>query len=246
VSSLGIGGIVFFVVFAGALVGLFLRSLLPEHHLSPDSKDVVKLGMALIATVAALVLSLLISSAKASYDTQTAALRQIAADAIFLDRILARYGPETKDARMVLRNNVALMLDQISPAAGLASGQAARERLYDVIDALAPVSEPQRALRAQALTIAAEAARTRWLLLEQRDGGIPTPFLVILTLWLAIIFGSFGLYAPRNATIVATFFVCSLSVAGAMLLVIELDRPFSGLIQIPTTSMRNALALIGR
>src|SRR5262249_42355758 len=110
-----------------------------------------------------------------------------------------------------------------------------------------PEEEAEHALaHAAAQSFAAEAARTRWLLLEQRDGGIPTPFLVILTFWLAIIFGSFGLYAPRNATIVASFFVCSLSVAGAMLLVIELDRPFSGLIQIPTASMRDALALIGR
>src|SRR6516165_1391537 len=102
-SSLVTSLIVFAVVFGGALVGMALRRILPEHHLSQDTKDVVKLGMGLIGTIAALVLGLLIASAKSSYDTQKNGLAQMAANVLLLDRILAHYGPETKGCRDQLR-----------------------------------------------------------------------------------------------------------------------------------------------
>src|SRR5713226_6343005 len=102
-SSLATSGIIFGCVFGGALVGMFLRAVLPERHLSPETKDVVKLGMGLIATMAALVLSLLIASAKSSFDTQRSELAQLSANIILLDRVLAVYGPETQDARELLR-----------------------------------------------------------------------------------------------------------------------------------------------
>lgn len=94
-NSLAIGLIVFFCVFGGALVGLFLHSALPEHHLGGESKDAVKVGIGLIATMTALVLGLLVSTAKASYDAKHNELTQMAADTLLLDRVLASYGPET-------------------------------------------------------------------------------------------------------------------------------------------------------
>ncbi len=105
-GSIAIGGIVFACTFGGALVGMMLRAVLPEHHVSPDSKDVVKLGMGLIATLAALVLGLLIASAKSSFDGQRTGFQQLAANLVLLDHALARYGPETKGAREALRRLV--------------------------------------------------------------------------------------------------------------------------------------------
>ena len=112
-SSIAISSIVFAFVFGGALLGMNLRAVLPEHHLNERSKDVVKLGMGLVATMCALVLSLLISSAKSSYDAQSSELTGVSSQLILLDRALARYGPEAKEARDQLRSSVASVLDRV-------------------------------------------------------------------------------------------------------------------------------------
>src|SRR6516164_1693898 len=102
-SSLAISCIVFACILGGTLLGMMLRTFLPEKHLSGESKDLVKLGMGLIGTMTALVLGLLIASAKSSFDTQRNGLAQLSANIIFLDRILAHYGPEAKESREQLR-----------------------------------------------------------------------------------------------------------------------------------------------
>ena len=101
-SSTTISLIVFACVFGGALLGIFLHAVLPQNHLTNESKDIVKLGMGLVGTMAALVLGLLVASAKGSYDTQSAELTQMSANIALLDRVLAHYGPETKEARALL------------------------------------------------------------------------------------------------------------------------------------------------
>src|ERR1700730_4251454 len=113
-----IGWLVFALVFGSALLAMVAHAVLPEHHLSADSKDVVKLGIALIATMSALVLGLLIASAKSSYDTRSNQLVQASADIILLDRALARYGPETKEAPSLLQRSVAATVEQFWPAEG--------------------------------------------------------------------------------------------------------------------------------
>ena len=85
-SAMAVGGIVFACVFGGALLGMVLRRALPAHHLSTDSKDVVKLGMGLVGTMAALALGLLLASAKSAYDAQADELRQMSATVLLLDR----------------------------------------------------------------------------------------------------------------------------------------------------------------
>ena len=206
--------IVFTCVFGGALLGMFLHAVLPEHHLSTDSKELVKLGIGVIATMAALVLGFPTASAKSSYDTRRSELTQIAANIILLDRVMGHYGPETKEARELLRRSVARAVDQIWPAGhppltelGLS---AESEDLYDKIQKLSPQNDAQRSLHAQALRITADLGHMRWLLFEQGGGSTPSLFLVMLVFWLVIIFISFGLFAPQNATVVATLLVCAL------------------------------------
>ena len=250
-SPMAISWVVFAGVFGGALLGMLLRKILPPHHLDADSKDVVKLGMALIATMSALVLGLLIASAKSSFDAQKSEFTQMSANVIQLDRILARYGPETKEARDVLRR-AALSLDRnwSRTRPDLRSWtplrrEAAGASFYEKIQGLAPRNDFQRSLQGQALQIALDLGQTRSLLLEQAGSSIPTPFLVVMVFWLAIIFTSFGLFAPYNATVVATLFLCALSVSGAIFLILELDSPFAGLMQISDAPLRNALAIVG-
>lgn len=250
-STLAITLTVFLCVFAGALLGMFLRRVLPEHHSSAESKDVVRLGTGLIATMSALVLGLLIGSAQTSFNAQRSELTQMASNVIVLDRVLAHYGPETGELRGLLRQGVIRMINQVSPEDRSRPGRvegttASGEVLYDKLQALTPQNDVQRSLQAQALSLALTIGQTRWLMFEQGDRSIPMPFLVILVSWIAIIFVTLGLYAPPNATVFSILIVCALSVAGAIFLILELDQPFAGWIQTSAAPLRNALSNLGQ
>jgi hypothetical protein len=253
VSALAIASIVFACVFGGAVFGLLLGGALPDHHLSPDTKDVVKLGTALIATMAALLLSLLISSAKGSFDKMNGELVENAAKVITLDRVLADYGPETRAIRDLVKRAYATRIDLLFPAEAsqaatvdtpesVARLESLRARLWE----LSPHNDAQRGLQAQAVQIAGEILSTRWLLLLQKNESLPVTLLMVVVLWLTIIFTTFGMFAPRNATVVAALFVCSLSVSGAILLIVEMNSPFAGLMKISSAPMREALAVLGQ
>jgi hypothetical protein len=248
VSAIGIGLIVLVCVFGGSILGMVLHTMLPEHHLSSDSKDVIKLGMGLIATMSALVLALLTNSAKGSFDTQRNELTQMSASIILLDRVLAHYGPETKDARDLLKGTVANMINRMWPDEGHGPQlePVAAEAFYDKIQALSPQNDVQRQLQAQAVKISVDIGQARWLLFEQGGRSIPMPFLVLLIFWVTVIFLSFGLFAPRNATVIVTLFLCALSLSGAIYLILELDHPFGGLVQISSAPLRSALSQIDK
>jgi len=250
-SSLAISGIVFGCILVGVLLGMIFRALLPTHHLSAESKDIVKLGMGLVATMSALILGLLVASAKASFDAQRNEVTQVAANVIYLDRVLARYGQETKEIRLLIRAEIESSIGRIWPEDNsrpgrVEEGTAGGEMIFDRIVGLSPKNEAQRILQAQALKIHADLAQTRWLLFAQSECSIPMPFLVVVVFWLTIIFASFSLFAPANATVVATLLVSALSVSGALFLILELDHPFAGLIQISSTPLRNTLEQLGR
>jgi len=250
-NSIAVSLIVFACVFGGSLVGMFLRSRLPHHHLSAESGDIVKLGMGLVATMAALVLGLLISSAKSSYDAQSAELTQMSARVILLDRLLARYGPETKDVRDLLRGTVADSIDRVWPQehprpSKLVAPSTGTDALILKIQALSPKDDGQRSLQVQSLSMVIDLIQTRWLMYEQGVGSVSTPMLVILVFWLAAIFISFGLFAPRNMTVISALFVSALSVSAAIFLILEMYTPFGGLIEISSAPLRAALTQLGQ
>ncbi len=247
-SSMVIGMAVFGCVFGGALVGMLLRGVLPKHHLSDESKDVVKLGTGLIATMAALLLGLLVSSAKGTYDIQNNELTDMSGKILVLDRILAHYGPEARDTRALLRQSVSYAIERLwesdlPASARLTTPQA--ETLGERIRQLAPTNEGQRAMQAEAQQLYLELARTRMLLFAQQGSSISLPFLIVVVCWITIIFASFGLFAPRNLTVIITLFLCALSVSGAIFLILELNYPFRGLMKISSTPLRNVLSVLG-
>ena len=266
-TPLTISLVAFACIFGSTLLGMFLRNILPEHHLSDESKDAVKLGIGMIATLAALVLGLLVASAKGTFDTASTGLRQAGARVILLDRVLAHYGPEAMEARQLLRRSVAAVIQQVWPeeqigtlmAQGREGGggaaavedklrqQPARiEAVQDLLRQLTPKTDTQRSLQSRALQVSGDIAEGRWLLIEQMgQSSFPKPFLVILVFWLFIIFATFGLFSPRNTTVVIVFLICALSVAGALYLIMELDDPYGGLIKVSSAPLRNALTLLG-
>jgi hypothetical protein len=238
-------------LFGAVGVGMWIRRRLPEHHLNPDSKDTVKLAMGLVATMAALLLGLLVSSAKGTYDAERAQVIQMAAKVAFLDRVLATYGPEAADARRLFIEAIDVAVRQIWPEekggkAALAPNIHAGTAVFAAIQELSPRDDAQRTLKAQAIALAIEIAQLRSLLVAQSVPSISKPLLVVVVCWLVAIFVSFSLLAPSNATAATALLVSAFSVAGAIFLILELDRPFGGLIQISNEPLRNALIQAGK
>ena len=251
-NSLTIAAIVFLCAFGGSMVGIFLQRILPPSHLRQESKDVINLGTGLVAAMAALVLGLLVSAAKTSFDAQTRGFQQLSTNVILLDRILAHYGPGAKHARDELREAVTSTIERLWPAPGSASRglgdsriTAASSALYDSIRRLSPQNETEQSLKTDALAMGADLARNRWQLSQPNDGSLPVPFLVVLAFWLFVLFVSFGLFSPPNGTVIAVLFVCALSVAGAVFLMVDLDEPFEGLLQVSSAPLRSALGHLG-
>jgi len=237
-SSIAISSIVFACVFGGALAGIVLRGLVPKHHLAPESRGVVTAGMGLVATLAALVLGLLIASAKSAYDSQSTEVTELSAKVVFLDRVL-------------LRSSVARAIDQMwskDPAILFKAtpGTAGAEVLADKIQELSPKNDSQRAIQSQAMSIVMALGQTRWLLYEQRLSSVSMPVLVVLTFWVTALFVSFGLFAPFNTTTIVSLLVSALSVSGAIFLILEMYTPYAGLIQISSAPLRAALAQLGQ
>ena len=244
-----IGMIVFACSFGGAMLGMWLRTALPAHHLNAESRDTVKVGIGLIATMTALVLGLVTASAKSSFDAVDSAVKQSAIEVLVLDRVLARYGPETGEIRKGLQHMIEARIDMIWPQDSsnptnldpLRSGASSKaEGLADAIRSLKPRDDAQRALQSRALDLSEALLQARWLILAGTETSVPVPFLVILLFWLTITFASFGLFAPRNGTVVAVLFVCAVSVGSAVFLVLEMDAPFDGLLRVSSAPLRYA------
>ncbi len=254
-STFAMSLIVFACIFGGTLIGLFLRGLLPEHHLSDRSMDVVKLGTGMLATLAALVIGLMIASAKANFDTMHNGLVDTSSKVILLDRLMAQYGNETRETRDLLRRIVASGIERIWSKAGFGHTEAKHpdarvggvEALQQKLLDLSPGNDAQRWLQSRALQVIGELSGERWLL-SQRVGlsSLPMPFFVILVSWLVIIFFSFGLISSPNATVIVVLFICALSSAASLYLIQELDQPYGGLIVISSEPLRGALAALGQ
>src|SRR3954453_6978427 len=238
--------VVFACLVGAVFVGRTLRSLLPEQHLSADSKDAMKLAIGLVATMSALVLGLLVSSAKGAYDTERSEVILMASKVTFLGRVLDAYGPEAAVVRALLRNSTSDAIQQMWPGQirrptdrnpDVQSGNLA----YAALQQLSPQNEMQSVLKSQATTLAGDVAQTRSLLAAQSVPSVSQPMLIILVSWLVVIFVGFSILAPPNATTVFALMISALAVSGAIFLILELDEPFGGLIGISSDPMLQAL-----
>ncbi len=238
-------------VLLGAWAGMAIARVLPEHHLSDDTKDVVKLVSGVLATLTALVLGLLIASAKTSFDEVGDRFRQVAAKIIVIDRLLADYGPEAAPARKALRDTYAARIEQLfpeghRPESSLATlaRSASMDGLSRMVVRLPAHDDEQRALRSQMQNLIADVSQSRWIGYEENANSTPWPFLLVLISWLAAMFMSFGLYAPRNGTVFAALAIGAMAVATAVFLIEEMIRPLDGIIAVQPEPMRAALAVL--
>ena len=245
-SPLTLSVIAFACILTGTLVGMLLRNKLPD--LDADAKDVVKLGAGLIGTLAALVLGLLIASAKTSFDTQVTQVKQLTADVILLDQLLTHYGQEAATVRNLLRGAVDAVADRIWEENSLIATRkmpyevtAAGEEFIAKLRQLPSQTDEQRSIKDRAIQVSDNIAHTRWLLFTQSNP-IPMPFLIVLIFWISIIFANLSLFADPKPIVVGALFVFALSAAAAIFLVLELGQPFSGIMRISSIPLRSALA----
>lgn len=238
--------ILFLCLVGVTLLGRRVSRYLPEDQLSADSKDAVKLAMGFIATMTAVLLGLLITSAKGNFDTEQSEVMQMASKVAFLDRVLTLYGPEAADARLELRDVVADGVRRMWPAkrsdrVQSAPNEQVGDAFYVAIHRLSPHDDSQRALKTEVATLMVDIGQLRSLLQAQSIPSVPKPLLIALVSWLVVIFFGFSLVAPPNATTTLALVASAFSVACALLLILELDHPFGGLIRIPSEPMNNVL-----
>ena len=235
-------------VFGGGLAGLHLHRLLPDHHLTKESQDVIRLSTGMLSVLASLVLGLLIATAKGSYDSTDHAVRNYAAELAMLNETLRDYGQDAKVPHNLLRRYVERLLqigwsdNRNTAAFEDDEGRQLLEQVRSSIRGLRPVDDGQKSLQTAAVEINLDLLRQRWLLIEQQGPSVQSVVLVILVSWVTMIFASFGLNAPRNGTVVASFLIASLAIGGAVFLILEMDRPLNGIMRISSWPVRNVAA----
>jgi len=240
--------------FGGALSGMWLRKVLPRHHLDVESKEAATRATSLVVTMSALVLGLVIAAAKSDFDREETTVQQSAASLLTLDRALARYGPEAAGIREELKQGVALRLQRLwsddwasyAGRDGNPDAIFALEQVMDRIRALTPPSEAQRWLQSRALQLGSDLLEARWLDADREGTTIPHAFLVIIVCWITLLLAAMGLHAPRHGTMVGVFAVCALSVSSAIFLILELSRPFDGVISVSSAPLQYALSHLGK
>jgi ABC-type amino acid transport system permease subunit len=245
-----IGLISFAAIFGGALIGRFAANRLPGHHLSSETQSAVTVSVAVIGTLSALVLGLMISAANSSFSKASDEIRELSLQLIRMDRNLRRYGPEADDARAKLHSWAIAKTQELFPEKGQSplSSRTTIEKLESVQDALlvlTPKDERQKYLRTLCVTLSSTVIEARWAL-EEPSHSIPIPFLILLIFWLAVVFASFGLFTPANPTAIVALLLCSLAVAGGIALIEDLSDPYSGFIRLPSEAMHRALVEIAR
>jgi hypothetical protein len=251
-DPIGVALVALACIFGSALLAFLCRSFVSEQHLSSDSQDAMKQVTSLVATMSALVLGLMVASAKGSYDTRNAGLDRIAADIVQLDRAMAGYGPETREARVLLRQRVASAISRVWPESADQDVKPATKEtevglggLQLALYALSPANDVQKQLQEYALTIFEDLTQTRVLTLEQNEHSIPPPFLIVVVVWLSMIFFGFNLFTPNSKLVAVTMFAGAVCVSSALFLILELDTPLRGMMRISPAPLISALARIG-
>jgi hypothetical protein len=247
---LAIALLVFAVVVTATAAGIALNRILPEHHLSKESKEIIHLGIGVIVTLTALVLGLLVASAKSSFDSKSDEIRHGSVKILMVDRLLRAMGPAGAPARdSLLRwvdNNAGAIWSPEDRKVSVEQGNAEWWEFHEQIRKLPSADDGQKALQAKIIDAVDELAETRWLLTEQQASTIQSPFLYVVAIWLGIIFASFGLFAPRNWTVYAVIGLSAFSLSTAVFLILELDQPFSGLLHISDAPFKLLLKEIHR
>jgi putative lipoic acid-binding regulatory protein len=245
--ALTTSSLVFALIFGGALLGMVIRRFLPDDHFAPESKDTIRLAIGLVVTMTGLVLGMLVSSAKSFFDSEKNQVAELSSQIIILNNLLTAYGPEAGKLRVEARQSVEEVVDRIWPTTKTQSSQlkpsAKGSYFYQQLELLAPKTDAQTSDKAQLLAATMNLTKTYSLLyLQSEQTSIAPTLLGVVTSWLVAIFISFGVFAPRNSTVMVTLVVCALAVSAAIYIIMEMYSPFSGAIKISPAAVHDALS----
>ena len=238
-------------ILIGAAIGMVLKRTLPADLLEGGSKEAIRLGAGFLSTLAALVIGLMIASAKNTYDNQNTNIRQLGTNAVLVDQMLTKYGPEAKAARTLLRETIPsatarIWQENISGKRGGSTFVISEtgERFYNAVEGLKPANAEQTSLKSRIIQLTTDMGRTRLLVFTQGEDAIPLPFFIVLVFWLVAIFASFSLFAEPSPIVIASTLVFALSVSSALFLIVDLSHPFQGLMQISNRHLHMVLPTI--
>jgi hypothetical protein len=245
---------IFLVCILGAAgLGMAGGLLLPEQHVDERARTHVFGSISVVATLTALLLGLMISTAQGDRVLVSRDLQDLSASVIRLDRLLRTYGPDADGARSALRSYVAHKRDDLFPTTRAASpnpGNLATvtllDHVQDAVLALQPRDPAQEWRKSQALQRSAEIASAPWAIAEEDQERQGRPVVIVVTFWMGILFAAYGMFTPRHATAIAVLLLTALAVTSAIFVILEASSPFSGLIHIPSTPLDEAVALVRR
>jgi hypothetical protein len=227
-NELSIAVLVFLCLLAASLGSLSLRERLPPHQRQEDTHAVV---------------GLMLNSAKTTFEAVDRNVHAIATDLILLERTLQRYGPDADQTRQHLLTYVKRAASAARQNDPLIADRASEHLLNDVGDslrAIQPLGAEQISLWNDARQQFHRIVELRWVIVEQSDGTIPMPLIGMMVAWLVLIFGSFGYRAPRNAIVVTSFVLSTALIAGTIYLILDMDVPFTGPIQVSPAPLQRA------
>jgi hypothetical protein len=239
----------FAVVFGGGMLGLLLGRVLPEKYHTDATQRVVQTATGMVSLLSALVIGLLVATAKNKFDTSNQQVEQFAASLMLLNRELVNYGPEANDTKTLLRKYTVAKIAETwpdgpgpKPESSDPAAWKLLESLQQSLTELAPKTASQRAEAATASETAAALVKTTWLQAAEESEHVQDPFVQVMIVWLFVLFLSFGLFAPRNILVVIALLIGALSIAGAVVLIVDMDSPFEGVIVVSADPMQEAFA----
>ena len=242
---------VFCCLTAASLGVLLLHPRLPAHQRHDDTQSAVRLVANVFVVLTSLVVGFMINSAKTRFESINRDIHSFATDLILLDKTLLSYGTEANDTRQRLTAYVRRAADgQWTTGDPVHTSDATSEHLLNDIGvslrALKPTNDTQLSIWNDARDQYRKVVELRWTLVEQAEGSIPGPLLGIVTAWLILIFASFGYRAPRNLVVVISLVSASALVSCALYLIIDMDEPFNGPIQISSAPLQRTLAEVSK
>ncbi len=245
--ALEISSLVFALVIGGTFGGMVVRRFRPDERYNADSKDTIRLAIGLVVTMTSLVLGMLVSSGKTYYDGQKTEVAELSAEVMFINGLLIAYGPETQRLRVEIRIYIEGIVDRIWPEDGTEAVKLKplgnSETFYEHVQELAPKTPEQVAIRAELLSSILTLRRSYWFMfLKSEQPAMSVPLLAVVTAWLVIIFFSFGLFAPRLPNVISTLIVCAMAASAAVFIIVSLNSPFTGVMKIPPTAIRDVLS----
>ena len=241
--------LVFVCLSTASLGAMLISPKLPARHRDDDTNAIIRLVANIFVVMTSLVFGLMINSSKNTFETVNASAHSYATSLILLDQSLRTYGLGGSEARGNLSRYVEIAIAQPARANDSLEGKAdpagiALDKLSNSLTSFQPPDDYHQNLASDIRRQLQRVVEQRWVIIEQSEGVIPMPLILLLVAWLVLIFGSFGYRAPRNAIVVTSFIIGSAFLAAAFYLVLDMDMPFQGLIQVSDEPLRRALGEI--